>query len=64
LGKTDKGTWKYDSKTKVLTMVDNATKHKMPMKVIKLTNAECIAEIKDRDGMTLKIYMTPVVARH
>jgi hypothetical protein len=36
----------------------------MPMKVIKLTNAECIAEIKDRDGMTLKIYMTPVVARH
>jgi len=63
-GRIDKGIWKYDSNTKTITMIDNATKTQMPFQIIKLTSSEFVVEIKNPNGAILKIYMSPAVHKN
>jgi hypothetical protein len=58
--KIENGIWTYDSAKKTLTIIDNQTKVKAIMKVLKLTKTQCILEYKDPNGIVLKIHMAPV----
>ncbi len=58
--KIENGTWTYDSTKKILTVIDNQTKVKAIMKVLRLTKTQCILEYKDPNGIVLKIHMAPV----
>ena len=53
------GVWDYDPIRKLLTVIDNDTKEKAIMKVLKLTNDECILEYKDPEGTLLIMNMVP-----
>ncbi len=55
------GIWQYDASLKKLTVIDQATKAKMTLKIITLTNNLLIVEMKDPNGIPLKIYMDPVI---
>ncbi|NLU93234.1 hypothetical protein [Chitinophaga sp. Ak27] len=59
-GYIQNGIWKYEATKSILTVIDNDTKEKAIMKVIKLTNDECILEYKDPEGTLLKMHMLPV----
>lgn len=59
-GNIQNGTWEYDSTKKLLTVIDNQTKEKAVLKVLKLTKTECVLEYKDPEGTMLKMHMAPV----
>ncbi|MFM2386495.1 MAG: hypothetical protein RL660_1252 [Bacteroidota bacterium] len=59
-GNIQNGIWQYDATKKALSVVDNKTKEKAIMKVLKITKDECILEYTDPEGTSLKIYMVPV----
>lgn len=60
IGDIQHGVWKYDATQSVLTVVDNDTKEKVVLKVIKIMDNECVLEFKDPDGSILKMHMLPV----
>ena len=60
-GSVQNGNWQYDSVKNILTIVDNQTKEKAIMKVVQLSDRECVLEYKDPDGVLLKIYMVPIL---
>ncbi len=62
-GNIQNGIWKYDSKAKMLMVVDNLTKEKVVLKVIRITKDECILEFKDPEGALLKMHMVSVTKR-
>ena len=61
-GKTQEGSWKYDSTKKQLTIVEIATQEVWVMNIIKLTEEEFVLGFKDpeAEGKYLKMYMVPV----
>ena len=62
-GNIQNGTWKYDVTNKILSVVDNQTKEKANLKVLKITKDECILEYKDPEGGIIKMYMKPVIQK-
>ncbi len=58
-GKIQNGIWEYDPTEKLLSVVDDQTKEKAIMKVLKITKDECILEYEDPDGALLKMYLVP-----
>jgi hypothetical protein len=59
-GNIQNGIWQYDATKKTLSVVDNQTKEKATMKVLKITSDECVLEYKDPEGNLLIMYMAPV----
>ncbi len=57
------GIWRYDARTKILTITNRRTQEKKAMKVVKITNTEFVLELKDSDGGPLKMYMVAVTRR-
>ena len=62
-GHIQNGTWEYDEKSKILSVVDNQTREKAILKVIKITKDECVLEYIDPEGVALKMYMAPVTQK-
>ena len=58
-GNIQNGVWQYNSRTNELVILDNDTKEKTILKVLKLTQNECIIEYKEPEGTSLKMYMVP-----
>lgn len=54
------GIWQYDATQKKLTVIDNATKEKMVFKLIKVDSHSLVVEMKDRDGVVLRLNMVSV----
>jgi len=58
------GMWRYDPKSKVLTITNDHTKEKKSMKVIKLTNTDFVLEYKNEEGEPIKMYMAAVIRKN
>ncbi|MBW8687859.1 hypothetical protein [Chitinophaga rhizophila] len=60
MGKTQQATWKYDTATKRLTVIDNQSKGKTDLQVLKLDQQRCVLSYKDPAGSELEIHMLAV----
>jgi len=56
------GIWRYDYRNKVLTIINDDTKEKELMKVVRITNTDLVLEYNS-DGSPLKMYMAAVTNR-
>lgn len=63
ISKLKTGVWKYESKTKMLTITNNATKEEKAMRVLKISNTELVLECKDAKGEPLKMFMAAVTEK-
>ncbi|WP_394759824.1 hypothetical protein [Flavobacterium sp.] len=54
---TQKGIWEYNSENQTITMFDKKNNLKMPLKIIKISNYECIVEFDDAKGEKRKMFL-------
>lgn len=55
--KVQKGIWSYDKVSQIIKVVDINNKFDMQLKLISVTNLECILEIENPKGTFVKLHM-------
>jgi hypothetical protein len=59
--KIELGKWSYDATKHLLTMTERKSNALIgTLKVLAMDSKECIMQIVDKDGTTIKMYMIPV----
>ena len=57
LNKAQKGTWSYDKTSRIITVVDKNNKFDMRLKLISITRSECVLELKNHEGIFVRLHM-------
>lgn len=57
LNKAQKGTWSYDKTSIIINVVDQNNKFDMRLKLISITRSECVLELKNHEGIFVRLHM-------
>jgi len=55
--KVQKGIWSYNNDSQIIKVVDISNKFDMQLKLISVTNSECVLEIENPKGTFVKLHM-------